>query len=123
MSTKKGLERTDRGEASSQAAGGGRRSGAVAKQPKRASSVVRKTITFRLHAPGAQTVDVAGTFTNWTLKPMKRSKNGTWTATFRPQPGTHEYKFLVNHRWMEDPDNHEKVGDGHGGHNSVRRVD
>jgi len=123
MSTTKDRERTDWGKAPSQAAGDGRRPRAAAKEPKRASSVVRKAVTFKLHAPGAQTVDVAGTFSNWTLKPMKKGKNGTWTATFRHPPGTYEYKFLVNHQWMEDPNNHEKVGDGHGGHNSVRRVD
>jgi len=122
MSTTKDRAVTDWGKAPAQSAGSKRRAGDLAKQPKRAASVVRKSVTFSLHAPGAQTVDVAGTFTNWSLKPMKMGKNGTWTATFRQPPGTYEYKFLVNHQWMEDPNNHEKVGDGHGGHNSVRRV-
>ena len=90
---------------------------------KRPAASVRKSVIFQIHAPEAKTVDIAGTFSSWTLKPMKRGKDGTWKATFRPQPGTHQYKFLVDHRWMEDPANHDKAHDGHGGFNSVRKVE
>lgn len=83
----------------------------------------RQTVTFKIHAPHAQRVDIAGTLTNWELKPMKRAKDGTWKTTFRPLPGTYEYKFLIDHQWMEDPDNDDKTHDGHGGHNSVCRVE
>ncbi len=85
------------------------------------AALSRKTLTFKIHAPDARNVDIAGSFNNWELKPMKRGKDGTWKATFRPQPGTYEYKFLVDHRWMEDPAHHDKVSDGHGGFNSVCR--
>ena len=49
---------------------------------------------------------------------MKRAKDGTWKTTFRPLPGTYEYKFLIDHQWTEDPDNGDKTHDGHGGHKS-----
>lgn len=102
---------------------GARASGAKAarKSPSPGSSTSRKTLTFKIHAPDARNVDIAGSFNNWELKPMKRGKDGTWKATFRLQPGTYEYKFLVDHRWTEDPAHHDKVSDGHGGFNSVCR--
>lgn len=81
------------------------------------------TVTFRFHAPHATKVDVAGTFSNWTLKQMRKRKDGTWTTSLRPKPGTHEYKFVVDHEWIEDPDNPEKVNNGYGGCNSVCRVE
>ena len=96
---------------------------AGAKPKRRAATIARKTVTFKVHAPDAQIVDIAGSFNNWTLKPMKRRKNGTWTATFRPLPGTYEYKFLIDHRWVEDPSHHDKTSDGHGGFNSVCRAE
>lgn len=83
----------------------------------------RRTITFRYHAPDARTVDIAGSFNNWTLKQLKRSKDGTWKTIFRPKPGTYEYKFLVDHRWTEDPGNPETVDNDCGSFNSVCRVD
>lgn len=86
------------------------------------TSAARKSLTFKIHAPDAKSVDVAGSFNNWILKPMKRGKDGTWKATFRPLPGIYEYKFLVDHLWMEDPAHQDKVSDGHGGFNSVCRL-
>ena len=83
----------------------------------------RTTVTFRLRAPHAEKVDVAGTFSNWVLRQMKKRKDGTWTASLRPPPGIHEYKFLVDHEWVEDPNNPEKVHNGFGGCNSVCRIE
>jgi 1,4-alpha-glucan branching enzyme len=90
---------------------------------KRSGAAGRKTVTFQLEAPHAGRVDYAGTLTQWELKPMKRGKDGTWKTTFRPQQGTYEYKFLVDHQWIEDPANHERTSDNHGGFNSVCRVE
>ena len=112
-------------KAPSKAGQGRRRPNATTQKIQRTSSSTpaRKTVTFKLHAPDAQIVDIAGSFNNWTLKPMKRGKNGTWTATFRPLPGIYEYKFLIDHRWVEDPGHHDKTSDGHGGFNSVCRAE
>lgn len=99
-----------------------KRTARSAKAPA-ARTAARKTVTFKIHAPDAQRVDIAGTLTNWELKPMKRAKDGTWKTTFRPLPGTYEYKFLIDHQWMEDPNNGDKTHDGHGGHNSVCHVE
>jgi len=96
--------------------------GKVAPKPK-SRAANRKTVTFSLHAPDAERVDFAGTLTNWELKPMKRAKDGIWKTTFRPAPGVYEYKFLIDHRWVEDPVNHDRVSDGHGGSNCVCRVE
>jgi 1,4-alpha-glucan branching enzyme len=90
------------------------------KSPKGAAK--RKTVTFRLHAPDAEKVDIAGSFSNWTLRQMKKRKDGTWTTSLRPAPGLHEYKFLVDHEWVEDPNNPDKVENEYGSCNSVCRV-
>jgi 1,4-alpha-glucan branching enzyme len=82
----------------------------------------RKTVTFRLHAPHAAKVDVAGSFSNWTLRQMKKRKDGTWTTSLRPEPGLHQYKFLVDHEWIEDPNNPDKVENEYGSCNSICRV-
>jgi len=81
-----------------------------------------RTFTFRLQAPEARDVAVAGSFNNWALRSMRRSKNGLWSATLRIAAGIHEYKFLADHQWLEDPENPRKAPDNHGGYNSVCEV-
>jgi 1,4-alpha-glucan branching enzyme len=95
----------------------------VSTKPKRpAATDARKTVTFKIHAPEARTVDIAASINNWILKPMKRGKDGIWMTSFRPPPGIYEYKFLIDHHWVDDPNNHDKISDGHGGVNSVCRA-
>jgi 1,4-alpha-glucan branching enzyme len=90
------------------------------KSPK--GAVKRTTVTFRLHAPDAGEVGVAGSFSNWATRQMKKCKDGTWTKSLRPAPGLHEYKFVVDQQWIEDPNNPEKVENEYGSCNSVCRV-
>jgi len=48
----------------------------------------------------AASVELAGTFNNWTLTPMHRSSDTKWTLTITGLiPGTYEYKFHVNGRY------------------------
>jgi len=75
-------------------------------------------VQFRLDAPLAQTVRLAGDFTGW--KPdvsMVRSGN-TWTVVVPLEPGVHDYVFVVDgERWVPDP-MAPAVEDGFGGLNS-----
>lgn len=78
-------------------------------------------VEFSLRAPAAQRVFVAGEFNNWsaTATPMRKGANGQWVVTVPLKPGRYQYKFVVDGKWLPDPDNPMQVDDGYGGKNSV----
>lgn len=47
---------------------------------------------------------VAGDLNNWVPIPMRRQKNGTYVRVLSVPPGTHEYKYIVDGRWVVEPD-------------------
>jgi hypothetical protein len=76
-------------------------------------------VQFRLEAPGASQVSLAGDFSEW--KPaysLHRSNTGVWTVVVPLDPGIHDYAFVVDgQRWVPDP-LAPAVSDGFGGMNS-----
>src|SRR5437867_11229783 len=58
----------------------------------------KKKESFTYFAPGAANVLLAGDFTNWEQNPisLKKQIDGSWKATIPLDPGTHEYRFLVD---------------------------
>ena len=68
-------------------------------------TIFKKRITFKYHAPYAETVFVAGSFNGWNsgANPMKRDKEGVWSAIVDLFPGTYEYRFVVDDMWKDDP--------------------
>jgi hypothetical protein len=80
-------------------------------------------VQFRLDAPSARQVSVAGDFTNWKATvSMQRSANGVWTVVVPVEPGVHRYSFVVDGQtWVTDP-TAPVVSDGFGGHNSQLAV-
>ncbi|MBW3572254.1 MAG: glycogen-binding domain-containing protein [Gemmatimonadetes bacterium] len=76
-------------------------------------------VQFRLDAPGAETVAVAGSFTGWRPEhEMREAAPGVWTVRVPLDPGIHDYVFIVDgRRWVPDPAGH-LVDDGFGGANS-----
>jgi 1,4-alpha-glucan branching enzyme len=64
----------------------------------------RQEVEFKLYAPDARTVFVAGQFNAWDpgKTPMKKSKDGTWKIKVKLPPGRCEYKFFVDGAWMQD---------------------
>jgi hypothetical protein len=76
-------------------------------------------VQFRLDAPGASRVDVAGTFTEWQPEiELTESSPGVWSALVPLEPGVHDYTFLIDgDRWVADPEA-PQVEDGFGGVNS-----
>jgi 1,4-alpha-glucan branching enzyme len=64
-----------------------------------------KPIEFKLYAPQAKRVNLAGTFNNWNTKLVsaKKDSRGNWTAKVNLKPGRYEYKFLVDGSWLTDP--------------------
>jgi 1,4-alpha-glucan branching enzyme len=80
-------------------------------------------VQFRLDAPSAQNVHLAGDFTNWKATvSLQRSASGVWTVLVPLQPGVHSYSFVINgQEWVTDP-TAPTVSDGFGGKNSQLAV-
>jgi hypothetical protein len=78
---------------------------------------------FELHAPGADKVELLGTFNNWKMGDIVLNgpdASGHWTATVELPEGRHEYIFLVDgERWMADPKGSTHRPDGFGRVNTV----
>ena len=80
-------------------------------------------VQFRLDAPTARKVQLAGNFTDWKATvPLNRTAAGTWTVVVPLDPGVHNYAFVVDGReWVADP-MAPAVSDGFGGKNSQLAV-
>ncbi|HUJ72054.1 MAG TPA: glycogen-binding domain-containing protein [Verrucomicrobiae bacterium] len=83
-----------------------------------------KKIEFKLHAPRAKSVSVAGSFNSWdaTKTPLRSGNDGDWRTTLTLAPGPHEYRFVVDGQWITDPDEEKTAPNPYGGRNSVRIV-
>lgn len=77
----------------------------------------------RFFFPGnltAKKVLLSGNFNNWnTLKGLMLKTDSGWISDIKLQPGEYLYKFIVNGRWIADPNNNLKEDDGYDGRNSV----
>lgn len=95
---------------------------AVAGADAPADAPAKVVVHFRLEAPGAQRVELAGDFTGWQpAVPLSEALPGVWTVAVPLEPGVHEYAFVVDgERWVADP-LAPRVEDGFGGDNS--RID
>jgi hypothetical protein len=66
----------------------------------------------------AKSISAAGEFNDWDLQatPLKKSKNGIWTATIDLEPGR-EYQFrycIDGNVWVNDPEPDKSVPSGLG---------
>ena len=62
--------------------------------------------TFRVWAPFATTVSVAGEFNAWsaTANPLTADGDGYWSADVTGARAGHEYRFVMNgNHWRIDP--------------------
>ncbi|MBV8390025.1 MAG: hypothetical protein JO080_09525 [Mucilaginibacter sp.] len=69
--------------------------------------VLGEVVHFKLKGyTDAEKVSVAGDFNNWTPNKifLKKTKDG-WTLPLILSPGNYGYKFIVDDRWITDPDN------------------
>lgn len=53
---------------------------------------------------------------------MQKAKDGTWTATVTLPPGKHNYRFIVDGEWQDDPECTLRVPNPYGSQNMVRQV-
>jgi cytoskeletal protein CcmA (bactofilin family) len=71
-----------------------------------------------LHVPEAQDVRLTGSFIDWDPEGirMKRDEDGTWRTTYEFPQGHHLYGFIVDGKFIADPDEPDKMTpDGRGG--------
>ena len=81
------------------------------------------TVQFTLKpAQAAKKVQVAGDFSDWRPVNMRQQKSGSFAATVPVPPGTHEYKFIMDGKWIVDPDNNAWSCNPFGTLNSVAKV-
>lgn len=101
----------------------GRNKTNAGRTPRKA--MIKQPVVFEYFDPSAAVVTLVGNFNQWnpTVRPLKRDAGGQWRATVKLEPGTYQYKFVVNgDRWEEDPLNLHRVMNEHGTFNSVRKV-
>jgi 1,4-alpha-glucan branching enzyme len=80
-----------------------------------------KLVNFRLEAPQAREVFVAGCFNGWDpmMTPLERNREGVWTCALGVTPGEYQYRFVVDGEWCDDPLNSKRCWNEFGTENSV----
>lgn len=83
-----------------------------------------KPVEFKLYAPQAKRVGLAGTFNKWDTKALsaKRDSRGNWMVKASLKPGRYEYKFFVDGSWLNDPRCSSCVSNAFGTQNCVVEV-
>ena len=75
--------------------------------PKTSHAAVPRSHNTELacHSDTATVVFLAGSFNDWsqTATPMKKGKDGQWSASLPLAPGRYEYKFVVDGEWCCEP--------------------
>jgi 1,4-alpha-glucan branching enzyme len=81
-------------------------------------------VTFSFHALHATEVCVAGTFNGWYTfqDPLKKSKEGKRRLVKYLEPGTYEYRFIVDGIWSDDPSCASRRSNPYGGENCILDV-
>lgn len=61
-------------------------------------------VTLRFRQEDAGSVAVAGEFNQWALTPLRRQAGGRWRVDLSLPAGSYGYKFVVDGRWLLDPE-------------------
>jgi len=80
---------------------------------------------FTFYASDAENVEIAGDFNNWVAaqeSKLEKIENGVWAKVYHLQPGRYRYKFVVDGRWILDPQNPNVESDSTGNLNSLLEV-
>ena len=85
----------------------------------------KQKVGFTFFAPEAQSVSLAGSFTQWEQNAagLKKQKSGLWKTQLALEAGVHEYRFLVDGQWRDDPACSQRVPNSFGSENCVRVVE
>lgn len=78
---------------------------------------------FAINSAEAESVFVAGTFNSWTPEPMNRNEGtGLWEKTVALEPGSYQYKFVVDGKWITDPSHGNTVVNEFADENSIIEI-
>jgi len=93
-------------------------------QKKNGATDAGRTEVFSFRSPEASNVQLVGEFTQWQERPinLQKSTDGVWKATVILPPGTHQYKFVVDGDWCDDPACTQRAPNPFGGENMMRQV-
>ena len=81
-------------------------------------------VGLQLTWPGARQVSIAGSFNDWhpSVTPMICLSDGKWAKELSLAPGCHEYRFVVDGEWVDDPAATELIPNPFGSANAVLAV-
>ena len=98
-----------------------RKGTAMARRSARKATEEVRQVSFELFAPEAGQVCLAGNFNGWDAGsfPMTKDDDGNWRASVAPKPGSHEYRFIVDGVWRDDPKAQRTVANSYGSYNCV----
>jgi 1,4-alpha-glucan branching enzyme len=82
----------------------------------------KKNRVFKLTAPDAKKVSLAGSFNDWEKVAMEAGAKGVWRLQVALEPGEHEYRFFVDGHWQDDPTCEEHRSNDFGTQNCIKRV-
>jgi len=68
-------------------------------------------------------VSLVGSFSSWEPVTMRKQKDGSYVVNVPLQPGTYEYKFIVDDQWQLDPDNPSWTPNPFGTMNSIAHAE
>ncbi len=94
------------------------------KTPSTNPSSVSRVCRFEFQHDEASAVCIAGSFNDWRqdAAPMVALGDGRWVKELTLPPGRHEYRFVVDGAWVDDPNAKEVAPNPHGGVNAVLNV-
>lgn len=78
-------------------------------------------VRLEFHDEKAKTVCIAGGFNDWHPKTttMHTTGPGHWIKDLALSPGIYEYQYVVDGRWINDPEAIKSTPNPFGGRNSV----
>lgn len=88
------------------------------------SAVDPKITEFKISAPKAKKVNLAGSFNNWDNRGISAKKDikGNWTVKVNLVPGKYEYKFFIDGNWINDPHCNRCIANNFGTQNCVIEI-
>lgn len=87
--------------------------------------IQEKEITLSLNYPEAKEVYIAGDFNNWSKQQSfaMKNDNGNWVTRLNLKDGQYHYRFIVDGKWITDPQNPSKEKNPFGEFDSLLKIE